>query len=575
MPQQLQDLWNEYQASKQPDVNALWQEYQATKAAPQVEPQDTSLVLGGTPQAAKGFGEQLLDANSAMYDSFGAGLGQMASGLEQVIGRNIGNQSMQDEATQTGAKINAFQNKTLNEHPIIGTLGNLAPKALAVAPLGISLPGIIGGGAIMGATTPSVSQQDYQNYAPDNQPVETWLDQIMSPIGEFNQTLLDTVGVDTDATYGKALAGAVGAGEMYGAGKGIGAGYNRLTRGPATELQPQLRAGLFEGSPDTAALIGEDIGKNLKSAGQAAKNAQDVAYKTAEPAMDATTIAKENVLQLADNIESSLKSKQLDPKSGTGYKRVADSLGELRRLAEEGSAVKYSVLEKLRQRINAIAYTSENAAVKTTAKGALDSYVKDLFENGLIKGDPESLALINEARAKSAYYKQTFTGKEANNVIRNYIKSKGESLTPENLADMFSRVGQMGFDNSKAAIDILGGNSKDLLKESYLTKLRTNSLVNGELNPTKLGENIVKFIDEPKNQSLVKLIFEPKELIQLRNSAKTGISAKTEPNLVGKAIVGGIKRTPLVGGIGDVVEGLLKTARDRRTLKNMQKVRAK
>lgn len=178
-------------------------------------------------------------------------------------------------------------------------------------------------------------------------------------------------------------------------------------------------------------------------------------------------------------------------------KKISDISSRIDTLPKEieNSTIKYSTLENLRKRINAIPYSAETAQGKGAAKAAFDNYIDKIVDDGLIKGDKKAIELIKEARARNAYWAQTFSGKNADKAIKKFIDSEGE-MSPEGVTKLFTNLNDAGFQSAKAIKDALGEEGITAVKRGYLNNLGLKSMKDGKIDPKKLSDNAAKFLKD-------------------------------------------------------------------------------
>lgn len=350
--------------------------------------------------------------------------------------------------------------------------------------------------------------------------------EILSPVVDFYEPKT-TAGKVTNVVAN--LVGNVGGAKAI---QKVAGGMINPSRVAAPQLQNETLIGK---NPDLKTYGGEEIGGKLTSAEQAAYGAKEAAYKTAESAK--ATVAPDIVKSMADDVDSALA--HLDPEQVTSVKSIRKYTQELRDLSasDNVSGVKYNTIEKLRQRINNIPYKTETSAGKSAALKAFDDSLDGILQKGLIDGDPQAISLIKEARSKNAYWRKTFSGDKANNLIYKYIEESkaggANALPPEALFDKFINVGDAGYGNVKALKSAVGEDITPTLKAGFYNRLHTQSLMaDGEtINPQKMAKSIDTFLS--KNQTLANEVFTPDEINALKRTsgvaakyAKTGVAPK-------------------------------------------------
>lgn len=282
---------------------------------------------------------------------------------------------------------------------------------------------------------------------------------------------------------------------------------------------------LYEDGKISNQALGEQLGKRLKDASNKARLDKEQAYRVAIPALKEARIEKGNLIPLSANIKNALKD--YDPAIVPEVKSIFDSINQLDELlANKGvKAIKLNTIEALRKRFSALHSNSLDKkggagnAVSKIARGEIDNLADDLFEKGLVEGSPGVLKSINEARKLNAYWKENFSGKNANNIIRKYITSKGENLTSDMLLEKFININEAGLNGIKSAKEIFGNNIQPIFKQGILNKIYDKGVVlkpkvdaggkavfdgSGNpvydefINPEGLARNINKFLTKDR-----------------------------------------------------------------------------
>lgn len=213
-------------------------------------------------------------------------------------------------------------------------------------------------------------------------------------------------------------------------------------------------------------------------------------------------------------------------------------------------------IENLRKKLNRLAQVSSGNNAKSTKmlvsdlNGQIDDHLDNLLQKGLIEGDQSALVVINDARSKNSYYMQKFAGKDANAVIKKYVDEAGgiDAVSPEKLLDMMTNVGQTGLNNVRAAKDVLGSQAKPVLKSGFINRLKNNAteaddLGNILVRPKLLAKNIDNFLDN--NPTLAKEIFEPGELVSLRQLSTAAKQKGKSPGFLGR-LTNKIRSNPVI-----------------------------
>lgn len=307
---------------------------------------------------------------------------------------------------------------------------------------------------------------------------------------------------------------------------------------PALTISDAIKQNLLEQNPDIRTYAGEDLGQRISGAEQNAATNKDQAYQAANPVLAQATVPKTAATNFTDTLNGI--ANKYDPDLVPASKAVTKYANEFAS-DNTNSPVSLADYETLRQKLNNIPTTdSKTASLVGQAKGALDDHLNDMAAQGIINGDPSALKLITDARAKNAEWRSQFTGDQANNAIKGFIEKQGgiDSVAPETLLDQFTRVGQAGFDNVRAAKQVLGDDAAPILKQGYLNRVRSTSVdANGEIVPKKLQTSINTLLQ--KNPTLSKFIFSSEELEGLQGISNTAARyAKTgaQPGVIGKVV---------------------------------------
>lgn len=420
------------------------------------------------------------------------------------------------------------------------------------------------------------------NYQPQTglgQAVKTGLESLpMIAGGESSipNTMLRAAGIGLGSETGGQIAQAAGAGENgQQAGQllgGIGGAMLPEVRpAPPMNIPDTIKQNLFNGSPDVRTYAGEELGQKLSGAEQNAYINKNLAYDAAAEPSNQVTLAPNHVNNLANSIEESTQGFNPDVvKNVGGVQKIIDSLREdmgsnsdvnmVTQMSKGQNPLTWARIDNARQQIYNLPKVSDSdAAVRANALSAYHNFTNDLLQKGIVDGDPSALNLIKEANSQNAAYRQGFKGKDANNAISNFIQKQGgiDSVSPEALLDTFTKVGQAGFDNVRAAQQVLGDEATPLLKQGYLDKLRAASVdQNGEFVPAKLQKNINTLIT--KNPNLVKSVFTPEELQGLQGISNVASRYTKGPS---KGMIGSvITKIPIAREIfGGAIENNAKT----------------
>lgn len=376
--------------------------------------------------------------------------------------------------------------------------------------------------------------------------------------GSIPQLMMRASGIGLGSETGGQIAQGLGAGENgQQVGKLIGGGIGGFTPealeaakpAPLLPISDAIKQNLLNQNPDVRTYAGEDLGQKLSGAEQNAYINKNQAYEIAKPAAQQATLAPNHVNDLATAIEQ--KTQSFDPtivKNATGIQNIVDNLrnklGDSNELnpitmtSKGPQPVSWADVDQTRQKLyNLPKSTDADAAVRAQALSAYHDFTNNLLQKGLIDGDPSALNLLKDANSKNAQYFKQF---DANKAISNFIDKQGgiDSVAPETLLDQFTKVGQAGFDNVRAAKEVLGDDASPILKQGYLNKIRSTSMdANGEIVPAKLQTSINTLLQ--KNPTLSKFIFTSEEIDGLNGiSNAAGRYAKNgaQPGVIGKVI---------------------------------------
>lgn len=467
-----------------------------------------------------------------------------AKGYDKITGQHLlDDQSIQQLYEQSLANQNKDINQDQQKSPYLSLAANLAGGAISggAAEKGLALAAPEAAGYL--STAGSKTAQAVKN----------------ASVGAVQGGLYGAGSADT--SNGQSRLEGAEKGALLGAG--IGAGGGALLGKEVSAPNPIANT-LVNGTELSKNEIGDALGSQIKGAAALSKTAKTNAYNMADAVGDNAFVKSGDTVNLADAIDSSIS--HLDPELSPAVKQIGKYTSEYRNLANDldVKSVSYNGLESLRKRLNAIPYTPENAAAKIASKTAFDDHVNNLFEQGLVSGDPEALSAIKDARGKNAYWQQKFNSKDANRVIRNYVKTQGDSLTPENLVDRLTSYTQAGFDAQNAVQDVLGPKAKPMLQQGFMNKIRTASLDSqGNLNPSALAKNIQKFLAQP---TLAKSTYSAEEINALKGVAEAANNIQDLGKLkrVGYAVA---SHAPI---FGDMISELAQKAKNTNAIRQIQ-----
>jgi hypothetical protein len=239
---------------------------------------------------------------------------------------------------------------------------------------------------------------------------------------------------------------------------------------------------LYKDGKVTNEVLGEGLASRLSEAASKAKALKTEAYKLADPALKVAKIEKGNLIPLSQDLRKAIDG--LDFELVPEARKISQYADTLDNLISQKNVkdIKLNTIEALRKRIGSMYDNSlsgkggrGNLAV-VKAKNALDNFSNDILEQGIIEGDAGALQLIKEARQANKYWKDNFSGDNANSMIRKFITNEGENLTPEMLLNKFLSVSEGGLDGIKSAKAIFGDNVKPIFKQGLLNKIYNSAI---------------------------------------------------------------------------------------------------
>lgn len=467
-----------------------------------------------------------------------------AKAYDKLSGENVlGDQSVQQLYEQSLANQNKDINQDQEKSPYLSLGANLAGGALTGGAVSKGIAMAAPEAATYLSTAGSRTSQIAKNAA----------------IGAVQGGLYGTGSADT--TNGQSRLDNAENGALIGGGIG---GVGGALLGKATTESNPIANTLVNGTEMSKNEIGDTLGSQIKGAASVAKQAKTNAYNMADAVGDNAFVKTDDIRGLADKVDQSVS--HIDPELSPAVKQISKYTQDYRNLAKDPKnvSVSYNGLESLRKRLNAIPFTPENSAAKSASKAAFDEHVNNLFQQGLVKGDPEALNLIKDARNKNTYWQQKFNSKEANRVVRNYVKTQGESLTPENFVDRLTSYTQAGFDAQNAVKDVLGDKAKPAIQQAFLGKIRSASLDSqGQLNPKALAKNIQKFTNQP---TLAGSVFSPENINLLRGVADSANNIQD----LGKLKRIGFAVSSHLPVVGDMMAELAQKAKTTNAIKQIQ-----
>lgn len=226
---------------------------------------------------SKGFGERFMDNASDYGAALKQGITAIPLGLMQGESELASKASNAVGAPETAAKfqrtadmmrgVAAEQqgkvNSVTERNPVLGTIGSMAPQLGQVLGYGMSLPGIVAGGATIGGLSPKFTAEDMENMPKG----ETALTRLLEPVAKGTTGTLEALGVNPESRGGKALAQGALAGLTYGAGKPIGYAVGKAAQGANSVAKGAVRQATKLNSEAIDALTQSGIAPTLQLAG--------------------------------------------------------------------------------------------------------------------------------------------------------------------------------------------------------------------------------------------------------------------------------------------------------------------
>lgn len=165
----------------------------------------------------------------------------------------------------------------------------------------------------------------------------------------------------------------------------------------------------------TVGAAGGMVQESMREAAAAAKAGVDKAYdalRASPGAVEAPTVSK-----LPEAIRKGLEDQFFSPEVMTSLnpmtRRIFAEVDNLAKSAPDGTSVlPVAGLERVRQAINASRATAQgnDKAALDIAKREFDGWLAETVDQGLLKGDPEVINMLNRARGLHASYRATFGG---------------------------------------------------------------------------------------------------------------------------------------------------------------------
>lgn len=509
------------------------------QAVGQVSWDNVSSPYEAKPEGDKGsrggaFGEGILQGatlgtSGRIEAGIGTGLANTYAHLPDAVQEaTLGKIDSQDLPSYNEARQEKYNQTQANaqEYPAESIVGNIAG----------SIPTVLAGGAVLKSAAPGAAK------FLANSGSRLAAGAKGAALGAGQGAITGTM--EADPNDPNAMTNAAESGAILGGvlGGGLSAVLpKQITRAPVSQ---EIKDSLFGANAEAKVNVGEQLGGKISAAEQVAQKAKEAAYTEAGQAKAA--VPSTSINALADSIEESVK--HLDPEVEKSVAPIRRYVQDLRNISTNpGANIKYSVLESLRKRINSIPYTAETAQGKMAAKAAFDKHIDQIVDDGLIKGDKKAIELIKEARAKNAYWRETFSGNNADKAIKKFVESGGE-MSPEAVTKLFTNLNDAGYQSVKAIKGALGEDGISLVKQGYLNNIGLKSMKDGEIDPISLSKNVAKFIQD--NPTIAKTILTEEEFKSLQAIAANG----------GKAGLPGLvkwlgKKASILGFFSDTLSG--------------------
>jgi hypothetical protein len=277
---------------------------------------------------------------------------------------------------------------------------------------------------------------------------------------------------------------------------------------------------------------GRVVQQGVRDAQVAAKARVDDAYDLIRQS-DAMVSAP-NVAKLPERIRARLEEDFFSPEVMTSLNpRTTRIFGEIERLAKSAPDKDYSLpvagLERVRQALNAARATAQgnDQTALGIAKKEFDAWLGETVDQGLMKGDPNTIAMLKNARGLHADYRATFGGGRANNgaqrLMQRLISANANETDAANLLFGQAQLGGAGETVQFVRMVKKAAQSKevvDALREGAVMRLlgRMDRQAGGgatNFNYKVIADDWAEALDG-KAAPLMRELFTPQEIAEMR-----------------------------------------------------------
>ena len=288
--------------------------------------------------------------------------------------------------------------------------------------------------------------------------------------------------------------------------------------------------------------IASDLAVDLSQRRIAAEAAEKAAWEAAKPSMNGVEILREGFKQLPRSFRKRFQDNDLigvvdvnvTPRAVEQLKKFANLYKTIG--ANPNATMTLRRLDNFRRKLSAdINNAARNPASATdyralvSMKGGLDDWMDDVFSSVLIKGDPEALKMLKQARSMSNAYRQGFT---ANKVIDAITR---ESRDPGDIVQKLGLLNDNGFrPEALKIVRHIKNNFDDNGVNVPLDKLRALTFMrlhDKAIRPVERGAETVFHIQGnrvsnninsvlSKNREFMEELFTPDQIKKLQRYAK-------------------------------------------------------
>lgn len=292
--------------------------------------------------------------------------------------------------------------------------------------------------------------------------------------------------------------------------------------------------------PDEQA-AGQLIREQVQAEASTLDEAIDAAYQAVRDAGPPVRIRTEGVLGLATATRQALKdrilARRLTPLTMDAIKdlvKLHKLAGRPRKPGPRITKLTLTEVEKYRRMLNSsIAKAkealkpgdkSQDAAALGIMKEQLDNWIDDLFDQGLMDGDPNTLTLLKDARALRREYGKKFQEDNVGNVVARTIgKMIHWDATNQDIVDWIIGVGQYGGKNTSVPMvrklkEIFANNPDgwNAVREAAFMRMiyGPKQLQREALAPQRMANNLREYL-KGRQRELTQELFSPEEIGQL------------------------------------------------------------